>query len=153
MRDSTEILNDDELEALRRRYREDPTALQNLALHATGALYARGRRYVAEVGDLLYGHREPTRFVEPIDREVQLLTLFAIDREPAQLAIHCYWSLLVGLLPEDIAETLLLASLRAGIDEYVSALGVMTKTLHILKGLAPTEPTPEEVVGELLKAF
>lgn len=153
MFDSTEILTDDEINSLQKKYRADPTALQNLALRSTAALFTGGREFVTKIGDLLYGQREPTDFVDPIDREVQLLALFTISREWSQLAVHCYWSILLGLHPRDIAQTLLLASTGAGIDEYVSSLGVMTAVLHLLKKLAPMEPTPEEVVAALVQAF
>ncbi len=153
MFDSTDILMQDEIFALRKKYLVDPTALQNLALRATAALFSGGRQFVTEVGDALYGQRAPTAFIDPVDREIQLLTLFTISREWSQLAIHCYWSILVGMTPFDIAQTLLLASMGAGIDEYVAALGVMTKVMTLLKRLAPTEPSPEEVVSELTKAF
>lgn len=153
MFDSTNILTPDELSALRRRADRDETALQKLALRASAALFSGGREFVTSVGDLLYGQRERTDFIDPIDREVQLLTLFTISRQWSQLAIHCYWALLVRLSPDDVARTLLLASLNAGIDEYVTALGVMTKVMHILKRLAPSEPTPEDVLGELQRAF
>ncbi len=153
MSDSTDILMDDEIVALRKRYKEDPTALQNLVLHATAALFGGGREFVTKVGDLLYGQREPSDFIDPIDREVQLLTLLTISREWRELAIHCYWSILVGLHPCDIAQTLLLASMGAGIDEYVTGMSVMTKVMQLLKKLAPTQPTPEEVVAQLLLVF
>lgn len=153
MFDSTQILTKLEIAAIRKRFDNNETALNNLAIRGAAALFSDGRELVTRVGDLLYGQREVSDFIEPIDREVQLLTLFTISREWPQLAIHCYWALLVRLSPHDIATTLLLASLNAGIDEYVSALGVMTKVMYILKKLAPTEPSPEDVLGELQKAF
>jgi hypothetical protein len=151
--DSTDILTRDELTAIRKNYKQDETALQNLALRATASLYSEGRAFVTSVGDLLYGQQQPTTFVDPIDREIQLLTLFTITRQWSQLAVHCYWSLLLEMTPDDLARTLFLASMSAGISEYVSALGTMTKTMQMLKRLAPTEPTPEDVLSELEKAF
>jgi hypothetical protein len=151
--DSTDILTKDELAAIKKNYDKDDTALQTLALRAAAALFYDGRDFVAQVGKLLYGQQTPTDFIDPIDREVQLLTIFTLTRQWPQLAVHCYWSLLVGLKPKDVAMTLLLASLQSGIGEYVSALSVMTKVMQLLKQLAPTEPTPEDVLGELQKAF
>jgi hypothetical protein len=153
MFDSTKILNDDELQALRKRYDEDEVSPQRLALQATAALFPPGRDFVTSVSDVIYGIREPSNFIAPVDREIQLLTLFTISGQSFQLAVHCYWAILIGLSPHDVATTLLLASVTAGIDEYVSAIGVMTKVMHILKNLAPTEPTPEDVLGELQRAF
>ena len=151
--DSTDILTKEELKAIRKNYGDDDSALQNLSLRAAASLFADGQRFVTSVGEQLYGQRDPTDFIDPIDREVQLLTILTLTRQWPQLAVHCYWSLLVELTPHDIATTLLLASLQAGIGEYVSAMSTMTKVMQLLKQLAPTEPTPEDVLGELEKAF
>ncbi len=151
--DSTDILTTDEIAAIRKNYAQDDSALQDLSLRAAASLFAGGQKFVTSVGELLYGQRDPTDFIDPIDREVQLLTIFTLTRQWPQLAVHCYWSLLVGLEPSDVATTLLLASLQSGIGEYVSALSTMTKVMQLLKQLAPTEPTPEDVLGELQKAF
>jgi hypothetical protein len=151
--DSTRILTKDELDAIKKKYTKDDTALQNLSLRAAASLFLEGQPFVTSVGELLYGQRDPTTFIDPIDREVQLLTIFTLTRQWPQLAVHCYWSLLVGLEPKDVATTLLVASLQGGIGEYVSALTTMTKVMQILKDLAPTEPTPEDVLGVLQKAF
>ena len=151
--DSTDILTADEIAAIQKNYNQDDTALQNLSLRAAATLFADGQGFVTSVGQLLYGQRDPTDFIDPMDREVQLLTIFTLTRQWPQLAVHCYWSLLIGLTPRDVAMTLLLASLQSGIGEYVSALSTMTKVMQLLKQLAPTEPTPEDVLGELQKAF
>ena len=153
MHDSTDILSRNEIAALRKSYHDDPTALQNLALKSTAALFGGARELVTTIGDLVYGQREPTDFIDAKDREVQILTLLVISRQWRELAIHCYWAILVGLHPHDIAQTLLLACTGAGIDELVGGLGVMTRVMHVLKQLAPTEPGPEEVVGVLIQQF
>jgi hypothetical protein len=151
--DSTDILTRDELAAVRKKYLEDDTALVNLSLRATAVFFDGGRDFVSQVGALLYGAGAQPEFIDPIDREVQLLTLFTVTRQWPQLAVHCYWSLLLDMTPDDVAMTLLLASLQTGIGEYVSALSVMTKVMYLLKSLAPTEPTPEDVLSQLEKAF
>jgi len=151
--DSTDILTPDELKAIRKAYANDDTALQNLSLRAAATLFADGQGFVTSVGELLYGQRDPTDFIDPIDREVQILTILTLTRQWPQLAVHCYWSLLVKMEPGDVASTLLLASMQSGIGEYVSAMSTMTKVMQLLKRLAPTEPTPEDVLGELQKAF
>lgn len=152
MHDSTDILLDDEIAALQRQNTGE-AALEAIALRGAAALFRSGRGFVVSVGDLLYTPPHHPDGIEPIDREVQLLTMLTISREWSQLAIHCYWAILVGLHPRDVASTLMLACMWAGIDEYVTALSVFTKVLHILKQLAPTDPLPEDVLAALQKAF
>lgn len=151
--DITDILTADELAAIRKHVAPDSTALQNLALRAAAALFDGGREFVAQAGELLYGERQPTDFVNPFDRQVQLLTVFTLSRQWSQLSVHCYWSILIGMSPHDVAMALLLASLQAGIGEYVSALSVMAKVMYMLKEMAPTEPTPEDVLAQLQRNF
>ncbi len=151
--DSTDLLTLDELTAIRKNYYRDDTALQNLALRAAASVFADGRAFVMAIGDLLYGQAQPTDFIEPLDREVQLLAIFTISRQPFELAVHCYWSILIGMSPHDVAGALFVASMSGGISAYVAALGVFTKVMQMLKKLAPTEPTPEDVLGALERAF
>jgi hypothetical protein len=150
--DCTDILTDDEIQILK-KHNAGPLTMEALALRGASTLYARGREFVSSVRDLLYSPIGADGAINPIDREVQILTMLTISREWRELAIHCYWALLVDLHPRDVAQTLLLASMWAGIDEYVTSLGVFTKVMQILKELAPAEPTPEDVLARLLREF
>lgn len=152
MHDATDILDRCEIDALRRTYNQaDESAIQAYATKAAAALFVEGREFVMAVRGLLYDPQ--IRGIEAIDREIQLLTIFTICGERAQLAVHIYWALMCGLAPNDIATTILLASLRAGIDEYVAALATMKRVFDLLKKLASLEPRPEDVIVSIQQAF
>lgn len=94
--------------------------------------------------------------VLPADRREQvILSVLAGKTLPdAYLGIHIYGALMEGLSPDDVANTLLLATSYQGLGNFNNAITIMGKTLAALAQCANTGVTETNtVVGAVAKAL
>ena len=87
----------------------------------------------------------------PRERERIVIALLAAKgASPSNLATHFYWALMEDMTLKEIAETLLLASMYAGIDAYATGIHVLQDTVLRLQALATqADLSPGNVIRRL----
>lgn len=135
------ILTDAQLQQLRRGY--DRTAMNRAATAALVGPFPPATAFVQFVIDHFY---DPKRW-PPDRRELCVITYFTAQSggDTSNLATHIYWGLMEGLTPEEIADTILLASVYSGIDNYTNAIGALRRVLTVLREIVEG-PEPEQGV-------
>ncbi|MBU0506135.1 MAG: carboxymuconolactone decarboxylase family protein [bacterium] len=120
-----DILTDDNLQKLRDNYKEkDIFKLVEMKM----GVYAPFLDYAKNFIDANY--TKPT--MKAKCRERTLIAILAQNKEAFPLAAHVYWGLMEGLIPEEIADTLLLSGAYNGYPTLNFSLEVLVKTLHAL---------------------
>lgn len=154
------ILTQEELDFLRKGYVEE--AMMASTREALGGMHPAAMGALAAMVDAIY--RTDAGPEHPRNRERILITLLT-GHHPAELAIHVYWGLMVGLTGDDIGQILLTTYGYNGVASYTVSLLTVKRTLEILKAQvaasrqAPPDqkpPLPHQspaVVGALLQAF
>lgn len=154
------LLTQEELDFLRQGYVED--AMMASTREALGRLHPAAMGTLAAMVDAVYPKGATPEHQR--NRERILITLLT-GHHPAELAIHVYWGLMVGLTGDDIGQVLLATYGYNGVASYTVSLLTVKKTLEVLKAQvaasrqAPPDqkpPLPHQspaVVGALLQAF
>jgi len=137
-----EILTSEQVDAIRKGY--DRELMNRAAAHAIVSPYPRAQAFA----DFLTTHfYDSDRW--PGDRREQCLITYFTSHSAGNafnLGVHLYWGLMEGLDVPTIADTILLTSAYAGIDNYSNAIGVLKKVLTLLSSLVTSED-PEKAVA------
>jgi len=131
-RDVREILGEPELARLRAGYDRD--AMNRAALDALISPFPPARAFA----EFVVGHFYDAERWPPDRRELCLITYFTVEggNDHVNLGTHIYWGLMEGLSPEVIGDTILLASVYSGIDNYTNGIGVLRRVLTVLREIA-----------------
>jgi alkylhydroperoxidase/carboxymuconolactone decarboxylase family protein YurZ len=157
------MLSRESLQALRDNFRDDALEQPSLAalvapFPARATPYAKP--YIEALLGVLYADRSQSALTA-LERELIITTTLAVNGHGsgAFLGIHLYWSLMVGIRPEKLAEQLLVISIYNGVD----TLSASFKTLGaLLSGLdtwarhnsaAPEKLKAGAVIGQILSGF
>ncbi len=136
------ILSARDIKQLTRNYDKNPSAIADLSLDMFNTLYPGGSTIFTAINERFYPThgQEPATILNRQDVERCVITMLAAEKSGPFLAIHCYWGIVVGLLPDDIAETLLLVGTYQGVDSYTQGLRVLAETLMFLKEHVHEDP-------------
>jgi hypothetical protein len=141
--DVTRILDEDELDYIVKAYQYHSDALYRDARAKVVAPLAVSDPAVQALADYFYDEQGGDRQlpVSEKDRERTLIAvLAAVDLDAGfLLAVHLYWGLAVGLLPTEIAHTLLLTSAYTGLPHWVNNIYKFQTVLNLIKGIIQHE--------------
>lgn len=140
MADLTTALGAADLEALRAGYQ--PAAMLAAATGTLGRMHAAGVPYTGAIGAAQYEGGP----ISPRDRERCLVALLAAQKERLTLAVHLYWGLMEGLSPEELAHTILLVGIYAGVPAYTAGLLVLQGTVAQLQAAVAAGETTSPAV-------
>jgi alkylhydroperoxidase/carboxymuconolactone decarboxylase family protein YurZ len=87
------------------------------------------------------------------DRERCLIALLVSQGETLTLALHIYLALMLEVSPAEIGHIIFLTGVYSGASRYADALLVAGDTLQLLENLAPSTPTPADVVKQIQTRF
>jgi hypothetical protein len=143
------ILTDAEVEILRQGYQ--PAVMMASTREAVAGLFPPGAGYAHGMVEAVY----PEDPAKAKARETCLVAVLC-DHHPAELAIHIYWGLMVGLTREEIGYAILVTGGYTGIAKYTVAMLTAERTFKLLKKHA-TDPAlgkdSATLVGGLLDTF
>ncbi len=154
------VLTQEELDFLKSGYLEG--AMMASTRETLGRMHPAATGALAAMVDAVY--RTDLGPEHPRNRERILIALLT-GHHPAELAIHVYWGLMVGLTADDIGQILLATCGYNGVASYTVSLLTVKRTLEVLKAQvaasrqAPPDqkpPLPHQspaVVAALLQAF
>ncbi len=134
MPDLLSLLTDDALAALQAGY-DYPTMRAGFT-RAVIAPYGPGGAWVSAQTDHFY-EIEATGApgMAAIDRERCILAMLA-GRGGAELAIHIYWGLAVGLTVPELLDIFFLAGTYGGVPAYKTGLDLLSRVLPVLQAAA-----------------
>lgn len=128
-----DLLEAEELERLRAGFSE--AELSELATQLVVRDFPPAGGLVTAIQDAIYLAPRPLE-MSAADRERVLIALLTAQGLDRQLAVHVYWGLMVGLTPRDVAETVVLTGVYAGLARQNAAMGVLRRALTALKDVA-----------------
>lgn len=145
-KDSTHILEDDELQRLRSAF--DAGALLRANVELMGEAYAPLRAW-GEATSAVFYSPDPLAARE---RELCLIVILAMNAPEISLAYHVYWALMEGVTPAEICQALGLAGCYAGMPVMVRGITTARRVFTALKRIAAgSEHGSAHVFEQLLR--